>query len=279
MTAEAPFQIPSSSAEKGKWILVRLGRAFFWSKPLYYRWLGRLRNRGDCLSRDFDVWIDGFPRSANTFTTTLFHMANPAARISSHRHIPTFVVSALHAGKPGILLLRKPEDAAISWAIFWKMDVTHCLDYYIDFHRVLRPYVSDLFVAPFEQVTADFPAVIDAFNRFYKLNYSSATHDAATMAECMSKVEALSREEGGGIDESRVGRPSSQREPAKVLLRKRIYQSPDLYRKLEKASELHGIFHAVAKSRLGTMDAALASHKNGAVSQIPAKLRSAAQGV
>lgn len=246
MTTEAPFDIPLSSVDKGKMILRRLGRALFWSKPYYYRWLGRLRNRGDCLACDYDVWIDGFPRSANTFASELFRMANPGVRVSSHRHIPTFILSALKANKPGIMLLRKPADAAISWAIFWNIDVEPCLDYYLDFHRVLKPCAPDLFAASFEDVTTAFPKAIQAFNKHYGLSYNSKVDNAEMITNSVSKMEALAREADGSINEARVCRPSSQREAVKAAMNQRLQQSPRLRRKLEAATELYSFFRGTA---------------------------------
>ena len=173
-------------------------------------------------------------------------MANPGVRVSSHRHIPAFILSALNANKPGILLLRRPEDAAISWAIYWNSDVEPCLEYYVDFHRSLKPYASDLFVAPFERVTTVFPEIIQAFNKRYGLSYNAMVDEPAMTASWISNVEALARGNDGKINEARVCRPSSYRETAKVPLREQLYQSRAVRRKLEMALELYSIFSATA---------------------------------
>src|SRR2546423_5800456 len=104
----------------GPFPIRRLGRRLLWAHPTLYRWFGILRNRGDCLADDFDIWIGGYPRSANSFATAVFKLGNPKVRVATHLHIPTFIINALRLNKPGVLLVRKPIDAAVSWAIFWE---------------------------------------------------------------------------------------------------------------------------------------------------------------
>src|SRR5579863_3466138 len=144
----------------GPEFLRRLGRRLVWGHPGLYRRFGIARDRGDCFDASHDLWIEGYPRSANTFAVKSFLAVNPSAKICSHHHIPTFVIQSLRQGKPGMLLLRKPEDAALSWAIFWQECIGECLDYYVDFHRTLLPYVPDLFIVQFDEAITRFDAVV-----------------------------------------------------------------------------------------------------------------------
>lgn len=234
---------------KGPHFVRRLGRAMFWAYPELYRWLGRTRGRGDCLKDDFDVWIDGYPRSANSFAVESFRMANPNARIRSHRHIPTFILNALELKKPGIFLLRKPEDAVVSWAIFWDADLAHCLDYYVDFHRPLCARASELFVAPFDLVIADFNEIIRQFNGRFGTEYATAPSDPATRDMCFSAIEDSSyRCPEGGVNELRVSRPSRHRAEIKPRLAELLHKSPALRRKLEAANKMHAVFAPVMVS-------------------------------
>ena len=208
-----------------------------------------MRGRGDCLTDDFDLWIDGYPRSANSFAVESFRIANPNARIRSHRHIPTFILNALERKKPGIFLLRKPEDAVVSWAIFWDADLAHCLDYYIDFHRPLCARAAQLFVAPFDLVIADFNEVIRQFNGRHGTDYATAPSDPTTRDLCFSAIEDSSyRCPEGGVNELRVSRPSRHREEIKPQLAERLHKLPVLRRKLETADKLHAVFAPIAFS-------------------------------
>ncbi len=224
------------------YFLRRLGRKLFWSSPVLYRQFGLLRNRGDCFANDFDLWIDGYPRSANTFAVEAFTLANPGARVRSHRHIPTFIIQALKLRKPGIFLLRRPEDAAISWAIFWDDRLDRCLDYYIDFHRVLRRYAPQLFIATFEEVTTRFDGLIGEFNQRYGTQYATVPHDAETVANCFVRIERDYPKIPGGVNEMRVCRPSEKRTPHQARLREQLRNSPALAEKLARAEECYRFF-------------------------------------
>src|SRR5258708_33833668 len=96
----------------------RLGRRLFWSEPVQFRWLGILRGHGDCLQNDWDVWLGGYPRSANTFATAAFKLANPNVPFASHFHVPPFIIHGLQLGSQGILLISRPIDAAVPWTLF-----------------------------------------------------------------------------------------------------------------------------------------------------------------
>ena len=222
--------------------LRRLGRKLLWRYPALYRRFGLWRNRGDCRSGDFDVWIEGYPRSANTFAVSAFELANPGVRVRSHRHIPTFVLEALAADKPGFLLMRRPAEAAISWAIFWNERLDRCLDYYVDFHAVLRPHASRLLLAPFETVTTQFDRVIVDLNARFGTAYLSRPHDETTIAECFARIEDKGRCRVDGLNERRVCRPSPQRVPLQAELRQVLANSAPLQRKLARANDLYEYF-------------------------------------
>ena len=99
------------------------------------------------------------------------------------------MIQAVRDGKPGMLMLRKPEDATLSWAIFWRDHVGDCLDYYVDFHRPLLPYLSSLFIAPFEEVTSRFDAVVSRFNRTFATRFEAIAHNAETQAHRFAEMD------------------------------------------------------------------------------------------
>ena len=204
---------------KGPFVLRRLGRLLFWRRPALYRYFGLLRGRGDCFDQDFDLWIGGFPRSANTFAVEAFQSANPGVRLASHRHIPAFIIRWLDAGQPGIFLIRQPEEAVLSWTILWRGYLEETLEYYIDFHRALLPHASRLFIATFDMVTNDFGAVIEQFNRRYGSRYAVFKHEPQAVAECFSRIETTSPPGGG---ELAVCRPSAKRAKLKPVLRQPV---------------------------------------------------------
>src|SRR5438105_4275553 len=98
---------------EGPFLIRRLGRVLFWRDPALYRWFGVVRHDCDCLQNGFDVWMGGFPRSANTFAVAAFKLANPTVQLATHFHVPPFIIHGLRCGKPGFFLIRQPEEAVI----------------------------------------------------------------------------------------------------------------------------------------------------------------------
>jgi hypothetical protein len=228
--------------DKGPFWIRRIGRRVLWPHPQLYRLIGAIRKRGNGTETNFDLWVDGFPRSATTFTAKLFQLANPGAHLRQHTHLPPFIIKAVRANKPGMFLLRKPEDAVISWAIFWRMPLKPCLDYYLDFHRALLPYSAQLFVARFELVTVDFPRVIAQFNERFGTQYALPPQGVDSVSACFSMIEDDFKNPAGEVDELIVCRPSPRRREIKAGMLKELRESRVLSKKIAEAEKLHAAF-------------------------------------
>jgi PAS domain S-box-containing protein len=224
---------------KGPFLLRSFGRWLFWRRPALYRCFGLVRGRGDCFDQDFDLWVGGFPRSATSFASEAFQLANPGVRLARDRHLAPSMVHWLDLGRPGLFLIREPEDAVISWAILWGGYLEESLDYYIDFHRALLPEVPRLFVATFDLITRDFGAVVEAFNQHFGTRYAAPTPGAESTKEVFSRLETTALLSG---NELTVCRPSAKRAQLKPELRRRLRENPELIRKLELANELYAAF-------------------------------------
>ncbi len=209
-----------------------------------YRSFGVLRERGDCLEKDYEVWFGGYPRSANTFSIASFHLANPNVRIARHWHIPTFIINAVRLGKPGILHMRRPEDSVISWTIFWRgqHELADSLDYYIDFHRALLPYREKIFVAVFERIIHEFESVMRQFNSRFGTDYAEPEPSQRTADARMAIIEDRFRGADGVINEHMVSRPSEKRAKLKGSLLAQLHGSKALTKKLGVADELYREF-------------------------------------
>jgi hypothetical protein len=192
-----------------------------------------------------------------------FKLSNPALNVVTHWHIPAFVINALRLKKPGILLIRQPLDAALSWAIFWegRMRVEDALDYYADFHRTLLPHRRKLFVATFAEATGRFEDLLDRFNDKFGTKCLALPPGNGNLNRCVSYVEDLFRAPDGSLNEFTVPRPSPQRAKLKAELLEQMGNSPRLLRKLAAADELYTVFRGGSANNdsLGSgSDAALA---------------------
>lgn len=203
-----------------------------------------MRGRGDCLGNDYNIWVGGYPRSANTFVTAALRLANPQTCVATHWHIPAFIIRGLRLNKPGILLIREPLDAALSWAIFWhgRVKLEHWLDYYVDFHSALLPYQGQLFVAGFEEATSNFEVMVGRFNKKFGTEIVACAVDGFSRERCFDYVEDWFREPDGTLDEFKVPRPSMQRNRLKGKLLEDLRHSSRLGEKLKKAQEIYNKF-------------------------------------
>ncbi len=217
----------------------RLARACLWHDPSLYRWVGRLRGHGDCLNLDYDLWLDGYPGSGTALATAAFREANPTVRLAGRRHVPPFILHALYNFKPGIFLIRQPADAVISAAILSNRSLGECLDYYNDFHRVMAPQASWLYVVPFEEIMTQFATVIEAFNIHYRTNYAAPAQNPAAR---LSAAGPSPSQPEVAVRELRVARPSAACSSLKQELRQRLHESPAHRRKLEQARKYYSAF-------------------------------------
>jgi len=207
----------------------------------------------NCFERGFDFWIDGYPRSASNFCVQAFQLANPGVRIRNSRHLPPLIIQALAFQKPGIFLLRKPIDAACSWAIYSEFPVGPCLDYYVDFHRALRKHRSHLFIASFEMVIGGFPRVIAECNRTFGTDYAWREHAPAFIQQCFALIDGPATDSESCVDERRVSRPSPMRQTLKPQLVEQIQTQPALKTKLDLANELYLEFKSAGRRHHSTL--------------------------
>lgn len=226
----------------GKIVLNRWARRLLWPRPVAYFPFGLLRNRGNVLRRNVHLYISGYPRSGNTFARTAFLSANPGIEIRSHRHIPTFVLQLARNRVPGVVLIRQPLDAAISWAIHENQTLEEAMAYWNDYYQALMPVRSQLFVASFEDVTSDFGGVMRAFNARWRTSYVPFEHTPENAAQCFQVTEEEHRLPSGNIREMQVCRPSESRRTLKEGLLRELAQSNFLKRELASANVLYRSF-------------------------------------
>jgi hypothetical protein len=222
--------------------LKRGARKIFWPHPYAYYPFGILRNRVNVFERGMQLYMGGYPRSGNTFSRSAFAAANPEAKIQTHLHIPSAVLHLARSGVPGLVLIRKPLDAAVSWAIHQNQTLEEAVAYWNDYYRTLLPVHSQLFLAAFEDVTTDFGSVIRAFNARFGTDYSPFHHTAENAARCFQYTEDIVRTANGEVPEMQVCRPSRKRRQVKERHLGTMEQSDFLQVELAKANALYKIF-------------------------------------
>ena len=146
--------------------LIRLKRRNHWSKD----WV---------VTRQHDLVVEGFPRSANSFAFHAFAQANAKRlRIATHTHSSAQVVKAARWDIPSMVLMRPPVDAVtgilafgrqlkqidgLAWTAPSEPELRHAVAAWERFYRRLEPVRDKIFIASFRHVTSDFAKVSERF--------------------------------------------------------------------------------------------------------------------
>ena len=221
-----------------------------------YRIVSRLRHPERAVTRKTDIIIDGFPRSGNTFAATAFKYAQPdSVHVSSHIHAPIEIITAVENNIPAIVLVRDPEDAAISFIIMLGENVSArvALEYYIRFYETLLPYQDRFVTCSFETAISDFGVAIDAVNDQYQRSFGTFDHSDESVENCFDIIDKEYKEWRGVIRELNVSRPSDSRKDLKEKLRRTV-RDPELKDVYDRAYNVYNRFmeDAVRRESNGT---------------------------
>ena len=121
-----------------KWLQIYAGK-----HPAAFYGLYRLvrKDQARVVTPDTQLVIEGFPRSANTFARVAFNRAqSERVRIAHGLHVPAQVIRAATWRIPTLVLIRKPKDAVLSFAIRDPISVDQALRYYLSFYETVEEY-------------------------------------------------------------------------------------------------------------------------------------------
>jgi hypothetical protein len=170
-----------------RWRLVR----FASTRPALYFGTRRVANWRDqdsaCVVPDTNLVIEGYPRSANSWTERGFLDRQPlgSLKLAHHKHHAAQLLRAVQWGIPAVMLIRESKSAVLSW-IALKEEMQHrggrwtyipslyeALGNWIAFYRAVLPYSDRMVIAPFKEVIADVPSVIRAVNSKFGTSFAA----------------------------------------------------------------------------------------------------------
>src|ERR687889_719746 len=202
-----------------KWLQIHAGR-----HPAVYFNLYRLfRTHKDivrAVTPDTQLVIEGFPRSGNSFARRAFVLAQNESpgkiRIAHNMHVPAQVVRAARWQIPTLVVIRRPRDAVLSFAVWGPISVDQALRYYISFYETVEKYRDAYVLGLFEEVTEDFGQVIRRMNDKFGTTFSLFHHDERNVSKLFAGMEAHARKKyGETLWERKVQRPAAVRERIK----------------------------------------------------------------
>lgn len=145
--------------------------------------------------------IDGYPRSANSFATKAFMAAQGGfVRVGNHVHSPANIIRGIRLGKPALVVIREPRDAILgycAWSdqtegdlpdVLMRCQLRLFVKRYIAFYSKLLPYIDQLVVAEFTEVTSDFGALISRLNEKFGTNFDKFEHTAESQQKLFDEA-------------------------------------------------------------------------------------------
>ena len=197
-----------------KWLQIYTGR-----HPSAFYSLYRLarKDRARVVTPDTQLVMEGFPRSANSFARVAFNRAqSERVRIAHGLHVPAQVIRAARWRIPTLVLIRKPKDAVLSFAIRDPISVDQALRYYLSFYETVEEYRDAYVLGLFEEVTEDFGQVIRRINDKFGTTFSVFRHDERNVDGVFARIERNSRKRFAETSwENKASRPFAAREKLK----------------------------------------------------------------
>lgn len=217
-----------------KWV-----KANLWPAPSLFWPIALVRDRRWLFSSGYDLLVDGFQRSGNTFTSVAFRLSQPELKIISHCHSPTYVIRSINAGKPVCVVVRNPVESIVSWILYSGLDLDNGIDDYILYYQPLLRHLSGMAVVDFKDVVSDFGVAVDRVNQRFGLNLRRPICDEAFVASVRAKINS-------GLwtsDPLRIPLPSKERQMLAPAIRTALL-SPRYQHKLQNAQRVYSAFLA-----------------------------------
>jgi hypothetical protein len=214
--------------------------------PLFVR--SQRKRRNVPASPAVAIAIDGFPRSANTFSSRAFLFANPDVVASHHMHAPASILLAARHHVPTIVVVRSPVDAVLSEVIREpRKRLRRALVEWNSFYGLVRPVLDHVVVADFSTVTTDYSIVIEEVNRRFGTSFVPYRNSPESDEAVFASIDAGARSRGktGTRLETQVPRPSKERSERKAALQAEL-AAPALRPLVERAQALYADYLAVA---------------------------------
>ena len=192
------------------------------------------------VSKDTQIVIEGFPRSANTFAAVAFQMAQPRQlKMAHHIHDAAQVIEGVRLSIPVMVLLRNPIHAVRSLVVRNpEIDPTQAFQNYISFYRAVEDVAQNTVVAHFDIVTTNFDIVIENINRKFNTNFSLFGHTDSNVKKVYKLIEEVNIIRDGG-KETDVARPSQERNE--------IYKKTSMEVSSQLVSQAQEIYNVINK--------------------------------
>lgn len=220
--------------------IVNFRNQMTFKRPFYARYYVLQGNpKENFVDRNTEIVIEGFPRSANTFSYRAFFFAQKRKiSIAHHVHIPAQIITGVKLGIPTLVLIRNPEDTIISHLLLSSL-LTPLISFemYIHFYKTILPYKQNFVVGEFNTVISDFKQIIMKVNEKFSTNFRLFEHSRKNALEIFSSIDKTNKErEQGSINI--LARPKKEKESLKKKVGL-LLQLPENQKLLKRAIKIY----------------------------------------
>lgn len=135
------------------------------------------------------IVIEGYPRSANTFSSLAFKHSNSDKIIASHLHSQAQIIRGVKLNIPVLMLIREPEQAIRSVLVRRpELSAKAAIFAYIRFYEDTVPYIPFIVVATMQEATADFGGIIQRINAKYGTTFYEPIVDIKFRERIFSEI-------------------------------------------------------------------------------------------
>lgn len=151
------------------------------------------KNRNLLVNSDSDIVIEGFPRSANSFSVfALKYTHSNDLKIAHHTHVPAQVIKGVSLRIPILILIRHPRDAIASLVLRDpNISISQAINSYVHFYQAIYNYKESFIVANFEEIINNYSSVITRINNKFKTNLGSITPKGRDLEKIFELIESF----------------------------------------------------------------------------------------
>jgi hypothetical protein len=188
--------IPAQSRSLREEIAYRV-RYFVNAYPSLYMPMARYRHRDSddrIVRENTDLVIEAFGRTGTTFANFAFLSAQRRrVRTVHHTHAAAQVIVAVKMGIPTLVIVRQPEQVALSHMARHQVSARPTLIAWIRFHRRLLPFRNRIVFCSFDQMTSNFTPVIERLNQKFDAGFDLWQHTKENEAEIFEQIKSRNR--------------------------------------------------------------------------------------
>jgi hypothetical protein len=155
---------------------------------------------GRAVSEKSEIVIEGFPRSANTFSILAFNLAQGRKVRIASLHVESQVLQGIKLGLPIVVLIRNPVDAIKSLMVRHPGNVKEYAKRYIQFYSTVLQVHEKVVLADFDTVTQDFGEVIRRVNEKFSTKFNTFVHSRENVEAVFKRITEINH----SIDEGKL---------------------------------------------------------------------------